>query len=53
MLLSDQALFRDRDVFDPDHVPDTFQYRDGQLREMAYAIKPALFGSRPHNIILR
>lgn len=53
MLLSDQTLFQDRDVFDLDHIPDTFQYRDVQLREMAYAIKPALFGSRPHNIILR
>jgi cell division control protein 6 len=53
ILMSDQTLFKDRDVFESDYIPDTFQYRDTQLREMAHAIKPALFGARPHNIILR
>jgi len=53
LLMSDQTLFKDRDVFESDYIPDSFQYRDTQLREMAHALRPALFGSRPHNIILR
>jgi len=52
-LMSDQTLFRDRDVFEADWLPEQFNYRDAQLREMAFAVRPALFGSRPHNVVLK
>ena len=53
MLMSDQTLFKDRDAFEADYLPDDFRYRDTQLKEMAYAVRPALFGARPTNLILR
>jgi cell division control protein 6 len=52
-LMSDQTLFRDRDVFEADYLPEQFNYRDAQLREMAFAIRPAVFGSRPNNVVLK
>ena len=52
-LMSDQTLFRDRDVFEADYHPEQFNYREAQLREMAFAVRPALVGSRPHNVILK
>ena len=53
ILMSDQTLFKDRDAFEADYLPEEFNYRDAQLREMAYAVRPALFGARPTNLILR
>ncbi len=53
LLMSDQTLFKDRDAFEADYLPDDFKYRDTQLKEMAYAVRPALFGARPTNLILR
>lgn len=52
-LMSDQTLFRDRDVFDNDHFPDQFEYRESQLRELAFSLSPGLQGSRPVNTVLR
>ncbi len=52
-LMSDQTLFRDRDVFDNDYLPDQFEYRDTQLRELAFCLSPGLQGSRPVNTVLR
>lgn len=52
-LMSDQTLFRDRDVFEVDHLPDQFEYREPQLRELAFSLAPGLQGSRPMNTVLR
>ena len=52
-LMSDQTLFRDRDVFEIDHIPDQFEYREAQLRELAFSLSPGLHGSRPLNTVLR
>lgn len=51
--MSDQTLFRDRDVFDLDYVPEQLNFREVQLKELAFAIGPALHGSRPLNTIIR
>lgn len=51
--MSDQTLFRDRDVFDNDYLPDQFEYRETQLRELAFSLSPGLQGSRPVNTVLR
>ncbi|KQC03550.1 MAG: cell division control protein 6 [Methanoculleus sp. SDB] len=53
ILRADQTLFRDRDVFEIDHMPDEFPFRDAQLKELAFAIRPVLHGSRPLNTVLR
>jgi cell division control protein 6 len=53
ILMADQTLFKDREAFETDYLPEDFNYRDTQLKEMAYAVRPALFGARPTNLILR
>jgi hypothetical protein len=39
--------------FEIDHIPDQFEYREPQLRELAFSLAPGLQGSRPLNTILR
>jgi len=50
---SDHTIFRDRDVLEFDHVPEQFNYRDAQMKDLAYALSPGIHGSRPLNAILR
>ncbi|HOT03973.1 MAG TPA: ORC1-type DNA replication protein [Methanolinea sp.] len=53
ILMSDQTLFRDRDVCELSHIPDQFNYREAQLKELAFAVGPTLHGARPVNALLR
>lgn len=52
MLLSDQTLFRNEEVFDPRWLPEEILYRDSQMKEMALSIKPALRGGRASNCVI-
>lgn len=52
MLLSEETLFRNEELFTPDHVPDEFPYRDVQLATLSACVKPALRGSKPLNAFL-
>ena len=36
----DESLFRDPDVLEIDYVPEQFEFRDTQMRELAFQIKP-------------
>jgi len=51
--MSDQTLFRNIDVFEIDYVPEFFNYRESQLDDLAYQIRPALEGGRALNAICR
>ncbi|MDE2444437.1 MAG: ORC1-type DNA replication protein [Methanocorpusculum sp.] len=53
LLMWDQTLFRDIEVFDIDYVPEQFEYRDEQIQELAYAVRPALAGGRILNTVCR
>ncbi|HJK02580.1 MAG TPA: ORC1-type DNA replication protein [Methanocorpusculum sp.] len=53
LLMWDQTLFKDIEVFDIDYVPEHFDYRDAQIQELAYAISPALLGGRILNTLCR
>ncbi|HDR73594.1 MAG TPA: ORC1-type DNA replication protein [Methanoculleus sp.] len=53
LLMSDQTLFQDEGVFDFNHVPEQFAFRDAQLKDLAFAVRPGLRGSRPVNAVLR
>ncbi|MHC1630284.1 MAG: ORC1-type DNA replication protein [Methanoculleaceae archaeon] len=53
MLMWDETLFRDPDVFELDYIPDQFNYRETQMHELAACIRPALRGARPLNSICR
>lgn len=52
LLSSDETLFRNDEVFNPDHVPDQFMHRDGELRELSMALKPAMRGARPSSVFV-
>ena len=51
LLMWDQTLFKDIEVFDIDYVPEQFEYRDEQIQELAYAVLPALAGGRILNTV--
>jgi Cdc6-related protein, AAA superfamily ATPase len=49
----DQTLFKDIEVFDIDYVPDQFQFRETQMEQMAFAVKPAVRGGRITPVVCR
>lgn len=53
MLMWDETLFQDPDVFEIDYVPEQFNFRDAQMRELAACLRPGLRGARPLNTICR
>jgi len=53
LLMCDETLFRDPEVFEIDYVPEQFNHRETQMRELAFQIKPGLRGGRPLNTICR
>jgi len=52
LLMGDQTLFKDPEIFEPSHIPEHFDFRDGQLQQLAHNIKFALRGCTPVNTIL-
>ena len=53
LLMWDETLFRDPDVFEIDYVPEQFNHRDAQIRELAFQVQPVLRGGRLLNTICR
>jgi len=53
LLMWDQTLFKDIEVFDIDFIPGQFDYRDTQIERLAFAVKPALIGGKVLNTICR
>ncbi|NLA39082.1 MAG: ORC1-type DNA replication protein [Methanomicrobiales archaeon] len=53
LLMWDETLFRDPDVFEIDYIPEQFNHRDTQIRELAFQVRPGLRGGRPLNTICR
>ncbi len=51
--ITDHTLFRDRDVLESDHIPEQFNYREAQMKDLAFSLGPGLHGARPVNAILR
>lgn len=52
-LMSDQTLFRDPSIFETTHLPEVFNYRDAQMNDLAFALRPAVRGFSPLNTVLR
>jgi cell division control protein 6 len=53
MLSWDETVFRDEHVFEIDYVPETFLHRQTQMENLKYALRPAVRGSRPLNVVAR
>ncbi|MES3518391.1 MAG: ORC1-type DNA replication protein, partial [Natronomonas sp.] len=49
----DESVFRDEGVFELDYLPESFRHRDEQMETLKYAVRPAVRGSRPLNVIAR
>jgi cell division control protein 6 len=53
VLMWDETLFRDPEVFEIDYLPDEFHHRETQMKELAFQIRPGLRGARPLNTICK
>ncbi|MFA5331516.1 MAG: ORC1-type DNA replication protein [Methanoregula sp.] len=53
LLMWDESLFRDPEVFEIDYIPEQFEFRDDQMRELAFQIRPGIRGGRPLNTICK
>ncbi|MBP8675963.1 MAG: ORC1-type DNA replication protein [Methanoculleus sp.] len=53
LLMSDQTLFRSIDVSEIDYAPEFFNYRESQLKDLAYQVRPAIEGGRALNAVCR
>jgi cell division control protein 6 len=53
LLMWDETLFRDPEVLEIDYVPEQFEFRDAQMRELAFQVKPGLRGGRPLNTVCK
>ncbi|WOF17106.1 ORC1-type DNA replication protein [Methanoplanus sp. FWC-SCC4] len=53
LLMWDETLFRDVEVFEIDYMPEQFNHRDSQIRELAFHVKPGMMGARPLNTICK
>ncbi|MCG1004394.1 MULTISPECIES: ORC1-type DNA replication protein [Halobacterium] len=53
MLGWDESVFRDEHVFEIDYVPEVFQHRESELQTLQYALRPAVRGNRPLNVMVR
>ena len=53
MLSWDESVFRDEHVLELDYLPEAFLHRDEQMETLKYALRPAVRGSRPLNVMAR
>jgi len=53
LLMWDESLFRDPEVFEIDHIPEQFNHRESQMRELAFQVQPGIRGGRPLNSVCR
>jgi cell division control protein 6 len=53
ILMSDQTLFQNIQVFDTDFVPEQLMHRDTQMGELAFQMMPGMRGNHPLNTIIR
>ncbi|MDZ7700995.1 MAG: ORC1-type DNA replication protein [Halobacteriales archaeon] len=51
MLSWDESVFRDEHIFEIDYVPEAFLHRETQMQQLQYALRPAVRGSRPLNVL--
>jgi cell division control protein 6 len=51
MLLWEETLFKNRDLFELDHLPEHFAHRESQMNSLKFCIRPALQGARPVNVL--
>ncbi|MCK4270043.1 MAG: ORC1-type DNA replication protein [Methanogenium sp.] len=53
LLMWDETLFRDPEVFEIDYIPEQFNFRDTQMQSLVFQVRPGIRGGRPLNTICR
>ena len=51
LLMWEETIFRDHDLFELDHIPEYFVHREAQMEALKWCIKPAMRGARPLNAL--
>jgi len=51
MLLWNQTVFKNGEMFELDYVPEHFLHREPQMEELMFSIRPAMRGMRPVNTL--
>jgi cell division control protein 6 len=52
ILLFDETIFKNIDVFNPDYVPENYLHRESQMEAFAMCLRPALRGGSPINTVV-
>jgi len=52
ILMWDESLFRNPEVFDLSYIPEVFKYRDNELEAISHNVKPLIKGDFPTNTIV-
>ncbi|MDD3408213.1 MAG: AAA family ATPase, partial [Methanobacteriaceae archaeon] len=52
ILMFDETLFKNISAFNPEYMPENYNFRDNQMEAMAYALRPALKGGMPSNAVI-
>lgn len=52
ILMHDETLFQNINAFDPDYMPQNYNFRDTQMEAMAMSIRPAIRGGQPSNAVV-
>jgi len=52
ILLHDETIFREINAFNPDYMPENYNFRDTQMEGMAMSIRPAIKDGRPVNTVI-
>ncbi|MBU7043954.1 MAG: ORC1-type DNA replication protein [Theionarchaea archaeon] len=52
ILLYDETLIRNDRIFDPQYTPERFNFRDSQLQQLSYHLKPCMRGGTPVNTLI-
>ena len=52
ILMFDETIFQNINAFNPDYMPDNYNFRDTQMEGMAMSIRPAMRGGRPVNTVI-
>lgn len=51
LLMWDETLIKNPDMFELDHIPEYFAHREHQMQALMYCVKPAMRGGRPINAL--
>lgn len=52
ILMHDETIFKNREAFNPNYVPDNFPHRESQITSLIFSLRPALRGGKPLNTLV-